>query len=87
MEKIVIHDTVNIKILKRLVKLHNETHSLREFIEKVINDYEVGVDKEIQKHKNEEINKKIENPNRSLFSEQTTQRIIGLIEDDSKLEV
>ena len=51
-------------------------------IKKVINDYEPKFEKQMQKYKKEEAKKIFENPNRSLFSEQTTKRIIGLIEEN-----
>ena len=82
MEEIKIEDTFNIKAFKRLTKIYNETEDLREFIEKIINYYEPEIDKAMQKYIKKEEDKMFNNPNRSLFSEQTTKRIIGLIEEN-----
>ena len=81
-EKINIDESFSMNAFKKLTKIYNETDDLIEFIKKVINDYEPKFEKQMQKYKKEEAKKIFENPNRSLFSEQTTKRIIGLIEEN-----
>lgn len=88
LEKIQIHDLVNMTALNRLVKIHNETKEVLKFIQKVVYEFEPKIDKLIEEQ-NEEIAEKmlskVENSNRPLFSEETTRKIMAHIHDDSKL--
>lgn len=80
LEKIEINDLVNMTALRRLVKIYNETDELTKFIEKVITDYEPKVDKLIEKYTEnmaEGMFCKVDNPNRPLFSEETTKKIMS----------
>ena len=79
-EKINISDLVEMTALRRLVKIHNETEELTRFISNVIYEYEPTVDKLISKNIEGEaktIFQKSQNPNRALFSEETTKKIMS----------
>lgn len=82
MENIEMKDTVHTKSLRKLVKIYNETEELTNFIKKVVYEFEPKVDKLVD-HQNEELAKKMfsdtENPNRPLFSEKTTKKILSHI--------
>ena len=87
-ESIPMQET-NMTILKKLVKIYNETEELTKFIQNVVYDYEQEVDMLIAKQNKEEANKmfnKIEE-NRPLFSEETTKKIMAHIHDDPKIGV
>ena len=74
--------------LKKLVKYYNETEDIAKFIEKVIYEFEPKINKLVN-YKNEELSKRtfndIENPNRSLFSEETTKKILSHIGESAVL--
>lgn len=79
MECIQVNDLVNMSALRRLVKIYNETEELTRFIQNVVYDYEPNVDRLIKEQSeamSEEMFNKIENPNRPLFSEETTKKIM-----------
>lgn len=86
LEKINMKDLTNMNVLRRLVKIHNETEEITKFIEKVINDFEPKADKLIDNYESDladEMLGKLENPNRPLFSKETTEKIMGTIGDVS----
>lgn len=94
LEKIEMNDLVNMTALRRLVKIYNETDELTKFIEKVISDYEPKVDKLIEKYTEnmaEGMFCKVDNPNRPLFSEETTKKIMsnmlekGILKEEDKI--
>lgn len=94
LEKIEMNDLVNMTALRRLVKIYNETEELTKFIEKVISDYEPKVDKLIEKYTEnmaEGMFCKLDNPNRPLFSEETTKKIMsnmlekGILKEKDKI--
>ncbi len=94
LEKIEMNDLVNMTALRRLVKIYNETDELTKFIEKVISDYEPKVDKLIEKYTEnmaEGMFCKLDNPNRPLFSEETTKKIMsnmlekGILKEEDKI--
>ena len=94
LEKIEMNDLVNMTALRRLVKIYNETEELTKFIEKVISDYEPKVDKLIEKYTEnmaEGMFCKLDNPNRPLFSEETTKKIMsnmlekGILKEEDKI--
>lgn len=79
-ESIQIHDIVDTTILKKLIKLYNESGDVTEFIKKVVYDFEPKIDKLINEQMNEKADKlfsDVSNPNRALFSEETTRKIMG----------
>lgn len=80
MEKININEMVNMTALRRLVKIYNETEGVIKFIKKVTYDYEPKIDKLMEKQmqiETDEMFKKVDNPNRPLFSEETARKIMG----------
>lgn len=81
-EMIQMGNSVKMGVLKRLVKIHNESSDIKDFVKNMAYDFEPEVDKLI-KNKREEIKEnmfeKSKNPNRALFSEETTRKIIGKI--------
>ena len=88
MEKIEINDLVNMTAIKRLVKIHNETETLTQYIEKVVNEYEPKIDKLLKRYLKEaaeEMLSKSSNPNRPLFSEETTKKILNHITEEKIL--
>ena len=70
--------------IRRLVKIHNETETVTQFIENIINEYEPKVDKLLKQYMNdiaEGIFENIDNPNRPLFSPETTKKILKNMEE------
>ena len=88
MEQIQVSDLVNMTALRRLIKIHNETSEPIQFMKKIIYEYGPKVD-QLMNEQNEKIAKemlnKIEDDNRSLFSEETTKKIMAHIQNDSKI--
>ena len=92
MENIELKDneSTGIKPLKKLVNIYNESEDLKEFTKKMANEYAPSVDKEVSKY-NKNLGKDIlgemkYDPNRSLFSEETTKKIMGKISDNNILK-
>ncbi len=84
MEEININEIVNITAFRKLVKIYNETDSIPEFMKKVVYDYEPKVDKLMTKHIEniaEDMLKRLDNPNRPLFSEETTKKIMSHVKE------
>ena len=80
MERINVSELVNMTALRRLVKIHNETEGVINFIKEVSYSYEPKVDKLIEKQKeklSKEMFNNIEDPNRPLFSEETAKKIMN----------
>ena len=78
-ESIKVNDVVEMTTLRRLIKIYNETEELMKYIQKVIYEFEPTIDKLINKEENKIANKIFnngENPNRPLFSEETTNKIM-----------
>ena len=73
------------KELELLVKIYRETEDIKQFITAVVYEYEAKVDDEIFRIKSNEFfksrknKKQLEegNPNRPLFSEEITKKVIG----------
>ena len=87
LEKITIKDLTSMTALRRFVKIYNETEEITKFIEKVVNEFEPKVDKLIENYENDvadEMFGKLENPNRPLFSEETTKKILAHISEEGK---
>ena len=90
MEEIKISELVNMTALRRLVKIHNESDSLVKFIKEIINDYQPNVDKLMKKHMDDltvEMFKKVEDPNRPLFSAETARKIMSHMGEESAIKV
>ena len=89
-EKIQMNDLVNMTALRRLVKIYNETEELTKFIQKIVYEFEPKIDGLITRHNKEilkEMLSKVEPSNRSLFSEETTRKIMARIHEDPKIEI
>ena len=90
MEEINIGELVNMTALRRLVKIYNESDSLVKFIKEIINDYQPKVDKLMTKHMDDltvEMFKKVEDPNRPLFSAETARKIMSHMGEESAIKV
>ena len=90
MEQIEIGKNVKMTAFRQLVKTYNETEKLAQFIQKVVYEYEPTVDKQVEKHKQEltqEMLSKLKGANRSLFSEETTKKILANIKQEGKREI
>ena len=89
MEKVELSELTSMKALRRLVKIHNETDELTKFIQEVVYEYEPKVDKLMNSYSDElaeEMLSKVNNPNRPLFSEATTKKILNHIADENILK-
>ncbi|MCI8384307.1 MAG: hypothetical protein HFJ33_05555 [Clostridia bacterium] len=89
LEKIQVGEKVNMTALRRLVKIHNETNELTKFIQKLVYEFEPKIDQLIAEQ-NKEITEamlnKVEGANRPLFSEETTRKIMALMDENTKIE-
>ena len=84
MESIEMNDIVNMTAIKRLVKINNESETVVDFIQKLINEYEPKIDKLMEKNMKtqaKEMFEEFENPNRPLFSKETTKKILDHLEE------
>ena len=79
MENIQVSELVNMTALKRLVKIHNETENLIDFIKEVIYSYEPKVDKLIEKEQ-EKLSKEMFEEY-SVFSAETYKKIMINLEE------
>jgi hypothetical protein len=75
--------------LKKLVRIFNRTEDVKDFVREIANDFVPKLNKEIANYRKEISKEMLEkdegyNPNRALFSEETTRKIMGLI--DKSLE-
>lgn len=89
MEEINISDLVNMSALRRLVKIHNETDGIINFIKEIIYNYEPKVDKLMEKQKekiSQEMFEGFENPNRPLFSQETANKIMKHLGETDNVE-
>lgn len=87
LQEINMGEFTEIKALKKLTKIYNETDELVDFIKKIVNQYEPQVDalinkkyKEIKSEMFQESNKN----NRALFTEETTRRIFENLEEKNQ---
>lgn len=90
LERINLGEFIEVKALKRLTKMYNETDDLVDFIKKVVNNYEVEIDTEIKQQYKELEDKVFQqklNNNRPLFTEATTKEIMENIEKRKQLNV
>lgn len=71
--------------LKDYIKIHNESSNVIDFIKEVVYSYEPKLDKLIEKQIDKLANdmfEDVENPNRPLFSEETTKRVMSHIKEE-----
>lgn len=88
-ETIKVNEMVGMTALRRLTKIYNETEELTKYIKKVVYEFEPTVDKLIDKQEERIANKIFsseENPNRSLFSEETTKKIMSHLNNSTITE-
>ncbi len=86
LEKINMSELTSMPSLRRLVKIHNETTSIMDFIKEVVYNYEPKIDKLTAKQMNKlskEMFEDLENPNRPLFSEEAAQRVMRHINEET----
>lgn len=86
LEKINMSELTSMPALRRLEKIHNETTSIMDFIKEVVYNYEPKIDKLTAKQMNKlskEMFEDLENPNRPLFSEEATQRVMRHINEET----
>lgn len=89
LEEININDKTDISPLNLLVRTYKEVEDVKQFITAVVYEYEVKVDEAICKEYCGEFFKTrknlgkldIDNPNRPLFTEETTRKMIGKIDE------
>ena len=75
LEKVDIGDVTEGKAIKEVTKIYNESNGVINFIKRIVNDYEPKIDYFFEnKYK---IIEEGENSKRSLFTEETTRKIIG----------
>lgn len=86
MEQIKLKDTVDIKALRKLVKIYNETPNLIQFVKKVCYEYELEVDKEIAQYLKNVESEMLKSANRPLFSEETAKKILAHMDEKSLSE-
>ncbi len=87
-EQIEIEDKIKTTPMKELVRIHNLSKDVKQFIRKIAYDFEPKIDKEIYKKRNEIEKRILEdniNPNRALFSAETTRKIMGHIITEDKI--
>ena len=77
--------------LKKLVKIYNETEDLKEFIKILAYEYAPEVNVQMAKHRKTVAKTMLKegehNPNRALFSEETTRKIMAHIEEQNITDV
>lgn len=86
LQEINMGEFVEVKALKKLAKMYNETDELVDFIKKIINNFEPPIDSLIEKRYKkvkEEMFKEKESikSTRPLFTEETTNKILKSIEE------
>lgn len=84
MDAIELNESAKTTPFKKLVKIYNETPELKEFVKKLAYDYEPEINKYVLDRRKEAtktlLNVDNHNPNRALFSEETTRKIMNKIE-------
>ena len=83
MEQIELSDFTSIKALRKLVKIHNETANVKDFIKKVCYEYEPKIDKAVENERKELKDEMFKDTNRPLFSEETTKKILAHIAEEN----
>ena len=90
MEKINMHEFTSMTALNRLVKIYNDTENIGNFMQKLVSDYQPKIDSLMEKQLEIESNEmfsKVENPNRPLFSEETTKKILNRLEEENLAKI
>ena len=84
LEEIQMNDRVNMPVLRKLTKIYNETEDLKLFIKKVCYEFNPKVDETVKKY-NQKIKEEMlkKSSNRSLFSEETTRKILSHIAEEN----
>lgn len=83
LEEMNMGEISEIRPLRKLTKIFNETDGLKEFIKKITNNYEIQIDSFISKKYKEVKSEMFEQKTKDkipLFTEETTKKIIGNIE-------
>ena len=83
MEQVEITDATSMPALRRLVKIHNETEEVKEFIKKVCYEYQPKVDEAVENYRKEVKGEMFKDANRPLFSEETTRKILAHIAEEN----
>ena len=87
LQEINMGEFTEIKALKKLTKIYNETDEIVDFIKKIVNQYEPQVDALINKKYKEiesEMFQESSKNNRALFTEETTRRIFENLEEKNQ---
>ncbi len=92
LEEIRIKEKTEITPLNLLIKMYKESEDVKQFITAIVYEYEIKVDEAICKQQCGEFFKtrknprelEIGNPNRPLFSEETTRKVIGELVEKTK---
>ncbi len=80
--EIKLGDKFKIGVFTKLKKIHDSSSDVKEFIKNIAKDFDPVVGREIEKSRKrikEEIFNETKNPNRALFSAETTKKIMGHI--------
>ena len=90
MEEIKFGEELKITSFKKLVKLYNDTPEIKEFIKKLVYEYEPEINTYLIEKRKETTNSLLNvdknNPNRALFSEETTKKIMNKLQMTENLE-
>ena len=86
MEQIELTDLTSMKSLRRLVKIHNETEEVKDFIKKVCYEYEPKIDKAVEEYRKDVKAEMFKDANRPLFSEETTKKILAHIAEENSMQ-
>ncbi len=88
MEEIELGKSPKVGAITKLVKIYNaSSQDVKEFIRNMAHDYEPEIDKKIEEKRKsiqEEVLQKDKNPNRALFSAETTRKVMGHIVTQDK---
>ena len=83
MEQIELNELTTMKSLRRLVKMHNESQNVKEFMKKVCYEYEPKIDRAVEKYRKEIKTEMFKDSNRPLFSEETTKKILSHMAEEN----
>ena len=78
-EKVKLGDNIKIGAMSKLDKIYNQSKDEKELIRKIAYDFQPEVDEKIDSERKTDMFRNIKNPNRPLFSKETTQKIMGHI--------
>lgn len=89
-EEIYMHEFTTMTALNRLVKTYRDTEGIGEFMQKILYEYEPKLDSLMGKsleNKSKEMFDNVDDPNRPLFSQETTRKIMSRINNVTTSEV